>query len=78
VSRSDQDSLAKKILAAWINRSQKNGTPQLTCNNNFAEVIDKILPQDKTLSSMNVLLREWILLAKEESTSWSMMFQSIC
>jgi hypothetical protein len=67
VSRSDYDSLPKKFLAAWINGSRKNGAPQLTCNNNFAEVIDKILPPDKSLSSKNAPLREWLPLAKEES-----------
>jgi hypothetical protein len=41
----------------------------LTCNINFAEVIDTILTPDKTLSSRNAPLKEWILLAKEES-SW--------
>ncbi len=47
VTRPDQDFLPRKFLAAWINRSQKNGAPQLTCNNNFSEAIDKILLLDK-------------------------------
>jgi hypothetical protein len=41
VSRSDNESLPKKILAAWIQGSQKNGAPQLTCNYSFAEAINK-------------------------------------
>lgn len=37
------------------------------CNNNFAEMIDRILPPDKILSSKNAPLREWLSLAKEEN-----------
>jgi hypothetical protein len=63
VSRSDQESLPKKFLATWINGSHKNGAPQLTCNNNFTNAINKIIPPEITLSSKNALLREWLLLA---------------
>ena len=31
----------KKFLAAWITGKRKNGAPQLTCNNNFANSIKK-------------------------------------
>ena len=41
IARSDNDALPKKFLAAWINKSKKSGAPQLTCNNNFAESIQK-------------------------------------
>ena len=46
-------------------RKKKGGAPQLTCNNNFVNSIQKILP------SMNKqgLLREWIPIAKDE-TNW--------
>jgi hypothetical protein len=37
------------------------------CNNNFVEVIDRILTLDKALSSKTAPLREWFPLAKEES-----------
>ena len=39
ISRSNAQSYPKKFLAAWIFGKQKNGAPQLTCNNNFAKVI---------------------------------------
>ena len=67
ITRSEENSLPKKFLAAWISGSQKNGAPQLTCNNNFAEVISKILPSDKSLTSKTAPLREWLPLAKDES-----------
>jgi hypothetical protein len=64
----DDDPLPKKFLAAWNNRNRKNGAPQLMMwNNNFAEMIDGILPLDKTLISINAPLREWLPLAKKES-----------
>jgi hypothetical protein len=51
VARSDQESLPKKFLTAWINGSRRNGAPQLTCNNNFADAISKILPPGHPLKS---------------------------
>jgi hypothetical protein len=65
VSRSDNESLPKKFLAALIQGSQKNGAPQLSCNNNFAEAINKILAPHKTLSNKSALLKEWIPLARD-------------
>jgi len=38
----------KKYLIAWINQKRKIGAPQLTCNNNFATSIKKILPPEKS------------------------------
>jgi hypothetical protein len=67
VREKEENSLPKKNLAAWISGSRKNGAPQLTCNNNFAEVISKILPSDKSLTSKTAPLREWLPLAKDES-----------
>jgi hypothetical protein len=66
ITRTDHESLPKKFITAWINGSRKNGAPQLSCNNNFADAIHKILPPE-TLSNRNAPLREWIALAKEES-----------
>jgi hypothetical protein len=65
VTRAEENSLPKKILAAWIRGSRKTGTPQLTCNNNFAETIHRILPSDKALSNKSAPLREWIPLASQ-------------
>ncbi len=65
ITRTDHESLPKKFLTAWINGSRKNGAPQLSCNNNFADAIHKILPPE-ILSNRNAPLREWIALAKEE------------
>ena len=69
ITRSDNDAFPKKFLAAWINKSKKSGAPQLTCNNNFAESIQKILAPEKPLSSKQAPLCEWIHLAKDEA-SW--------
>jgi hypothetical protein len=65
VTRAEENSLPKKFLAAWIRGSRKTGTPQLTCNNNFAETIHRILPSDKALSNKSAPLREWIPLASQ-------------
>jgi len=47
-SRSDNNNYPKKFLTAWINQKRKIGAPQLTCNNNFATSIKKILPPEKS------------------------------
>jgi hypothetical protein len=67
VSRSNNNTYPKKFLAAWITGKRKTGAPQLTCNNNFANSIQKILPPEKILSNKQALLREWIPLAKDEN-----------
>ena len=65
-SRIDDNFYSKKILAAWIIGKRKSGAPQFTCNNNFADSIQKILPLEKALLNKQALLREWIPLAKDE------------
>jgi len=68
VSRAEENSLPKKILAvAWIRGSRKIGTPQLTCNNKFTETMCRILPLDRALSNKSAPLREWIPLASDTS-----------
>ena len=67
VSRSNPESYPIKFLTAWIHGKRKNGAPQLTCNNSFAKVIEKILPPDKPLSNKQAPLKEWLPLAKNES-----------
>ena len=67
VSRSNPDSYPLKFLTAWIHGKRKNRAPQLTCNNSFAKVIEKILPPDKSLSNSHALLKEWLPLVKNES-----------
>ena len=67
VSRSNNNTYPKKFLAAWITGKRKNGAPQLTCNNNFADSIKKILPAEKILTNKQVMLRDWVPLAKDES-----------
>jgi hypothetical protein len=47
-----------------MNRSRKNGAPQLTCNNNYAKVIAQILPEDQPLSNSQAPLKDWLPLAK--------------
>jgi len=69
ISRSNPEAFPKKFLAAWICGKRKNGHPQLTCNNNYARVIEAILPADKTLTNKQALLKEWLPLATDES-SW--------
>jgi hypothetical protein len=61
----------KKFLAAWIQGSRKNGAPQLSCNNNFAEAINKILAPHKTLSMFTAPLKEWIPLARD-ANNWQL------
>ncbi len=75
VSRLNNNSLPKNFLAACISGSWKNGAHKLTCNNNFAETINKIVPLDKTLSSKNVPLGEWFPLAKEEN-NWQALIDN--
>ena len=53
VTRADHESLPKKFLTAWINGSRKNGAPQLSCNNNFADAIHKILPPEPSQTEMH-------------------------
>ncbi len=69
VSRSNETTFPKKFLAAWINKSRKNGAPQLTCNNNYAKVIAQILPKNCPLSNNQAPLKEWIPLARN-ATNW--------
>ncbi len=66
VARSDDSTLPKKFLAAWINKARKEGAPQLTCNNSFAKTICNILPSGTALSSKNAPLKEWLPVAKSE------------
>ncbi len=63
ISRSNETTYPKKFLAARINKSRKNGAPQLTCNNNYAKVIAQILPKQCPLSSNQAPLKDWIPLA---------------
>jgi hypothetical protein len=67
ITRSEGNSLPKKLLAAWIRGPQKNRGLQLSCNNNFAQAIQKILPSDKALTSKKALLKEWIPLARDKN-----------
>jgi hypothetical protein len=67
ISRSNSTSYPKKFLTAWIHGKKKNGHPQLTCNNNYAKVIEKIMPNNKPLSNKQAPLKEWLPLAVDES-----------
>ena len=69
ISRTDDNFYPKKFLAAWIVGKRKSGAPQLTCNNNFANSIKKILPTNKVTLNKQAILREWMPLAKDQS-SW--------
>ena len=69
ISRTDDNFYPKKFLAAWIVGKRKSGVPQLTCNNNFANSIKKILPTNKVTLNKQAILREWMPLAKDQS-SW--------
>ena len=66
ITRVDLSTYPKKFLAAWINDSKKPGAPQLTCNNNFANVIKKILPADIIIYKQ-VPLYQWIPLAQDKN-----------
>ena len=65
IARTNDHFYPKKFLAAWIVGKKKSGAPQLTCNNNFAKSIQKILPPMNKLG----LLREWIPIAKD-AANW--------
>ena len=67
ISRSDTNTFPKKFIAAWINESKKPGAPQLTCNNNFVNSINKILPANISMSKQ-ALLRKWVPSANDRST----------
>jgi hypothetical protein len=67
VTRSGDDTLPKKFLAAWINKRKKNGAPQLTCNSNFTKTIELLLRECQPLSSRQASLKEWLPIAKDES-----------
>jgi len=69
VIRTEESTYPRKFLAAWINDSKKPGAPQLTCNNNFANAIQKILPADLEISKQ-ALLSQWSPLAADENI-WS-------
>jgi hypothetical protein len=58
IATANETNYPKKFLAAWMNRSRKNGAPQLTCNNNYAKVIGQILPEDQPLSNDQAPLRD--------------------
>jgi hypothetical protein len=66
ISRANMNTYPKKFLAAWINESKKPGAPQLTCNNNFANSINKILPANLATSKQAPLC-EWIPLAYDKN-----------
>ncbi len=48
--------------------AKKNGAPQLSCNNNFAEAINEILPPEKNLKSKTAPLKECPLWLKIRTT----------
>ena len=67
ISRSNPKTYPKKFLTAWIHGKRKNGHPQLTCNNNYARVIEKIMPNDKPLINKQAPLKEWLPIAVIEN-----------
>jgi len=67
ISRSNPSTYPRKFLIAWIHGKKKNGHPQLTCNNNYVTVIEKIMPKDNPLINKHALLKEWLPLALDEN-----------
>jgi hypothetical protein len=67
VTRSNNNTYPRKFLAVWINTSKKNRAPWLTCNNNFATMIELMLQKSNPLSSKQGLLKEWIPIATDEA-----------
>jgi hypothetical protein len=67
ISRSNPRTYPRKFLTAWIHGKKKNGHPQLTCNNNYATVIGKIMPKDNPLINKHAPLKEWLPLALDEN-----------
>ena len=60
ISRSNPRTYPKRFLTVWINGKKTNGHPQLTCNNNYATEIGKIMPKDNPLINQHALLKEWL------------------
>jgi hypothetical protein len=53
-----EDMLPKKILGAWIPQPRKFGQPQLSCNNNFARTLQKILPE--LIKTRKAAFKDWL------------------
>ena len=66
IVRVNETTYLKKFLAAWINKSKQPGAPQLTCNNNFANALKKIIPNSIILLEQAPLC-QWASIAKEEN-----------
>ena len=67
IIRANKRTYPKKFLAAWINDSKKPDAPQLTCNNDFTNAIQKIIPADFEISKQ-ALLSQLSPLAADENT----------
>ena len=74
ITRTNTTTYPKKFLAAWINDSKKPGAPQLTCNNNFANALQKILPPHIQISKQAPLC-EWFPLAHDEN-NWNFVIEN--
>jgi hypothetical protein len=74
ITRTNTTAYPKKFLAAWINDSKKPGAPQLTCNNNFANALQKILPPHIQISKQAPLC-EWFPLAHDEN-NWNFFIEN--
>jgi hypothetical protein len=55
VARSNERTYTKKFLDAGMNKSQKNGGVQHTCNNTFSKAISAILPGKKMTYTINAV-----------------------
>ena len=66
IRESTSTSYPKMFLAAWINNHKKPGATQLTCNNNFANALSKILLPNFQVSKQAPLC-EWIPLAQDRN-----------
>jgi hypothetical protein len=75
ITRLNNNCFPNFFLTAWILGGRKSGAPQLTCNNNFADAINKILPEKLALPNKQAALQDWIHLAQNE-TDWTMLIDN--
>jgi len=60
--------ILKKLLGAWIQRPQKSGKPQYSCNNNFLDAIHACLPE--LIEDDQGLFKKWTQLTMGEE-AWN-------
>ena len=66
VCRSEDKTLPKKLLGAWIQRPRKAGKPQYSCYNNFINALHACLPE--LTKNEEGLFKKWVPLTMNEES----------